>query len=221
MTSSIASTDGILFDLDGVLVDSRVAYARSVNAALSAHGVAVRDEEDLAQFIGPPLHMSFATMLGERASEPGLIESCVEAYRERYRERSVEETLVVPGIVELLERLGQRFPLVVATSKTQALAEPLLEGLGLRRHFAAVTGPSLSFRTEDKSATVGRALQTLPGARRPLMIGDRRFDVAAAAAHGIDCVGVLWGIGSEEELRTAGAAAIVGQPRELEEMLAA
>jgi phosphoglycolate phosphatase len=220
-TTALAARDAILFDLDGVLVDSRVAFARSVNAALAAHGVAVRQDDELHPFIGPPLHSTFELLLAERVGEPGLVEACVGAYRERYSERAADETLVVPGIAELLERLAERVPLVVATSKAAALAEPLLEALGLRRHFSAVTGPSLAVRGEDKAATVGRALETLPGAKRPVMVGDRRYDVAGAAAHGVACVGVLWGIGSEDELRAAGAAAIVGDPGELGELLAA
>ena len=220
-TTALDTPDAILFDLDGVLVDSRVAFARSVNAALSAHGLAARPDEELHPFIGPPLHSTFELLLAERVDEPGLVVACVGAYRERYRERAVDETLVVPGIPELLERLAERVPLVVATSKAAALAEPLLEALGLRRHFAAVTGPSLAVRGEDKAATVGRALETVPGAERPVMVGDRRYDVIGAAAHGVVCIGVLWGIGSEEELREAGAEAIVRAPEELGELLGA
>jgi phosphoglycolate phosphatase len=219
-TTVLAGPDAILFDLDGVLVDSRVAFARSVNAALAACGVAAREEDELHQFIGPPLHSTFELLLAERVGKPGLIEACVSAYRERYRERSAEETLVVPGIPALLDRLAGRVPLVVATSKAVALAEPLLEALGLRHHFAAVTGPSLAVRGEDKAATVGRALETVAAAERPIMVGDRRYDVIGAAAHGVSCVGVLWGIGSEQELRDAGAAAIVRDPGELGELLA-
>jgi phosphoglycolate phosphatase len=220
-STALGDADAILFDLDGVLVDSRDAFARSVNAALAAHGVAARPDDELHPFIGPPLHSTFELLLAERLGEPGLVEACVGAYRDRYREFAAGETLVVPGIADLLERLAERVPLVIATSKAAALAEPLLEELGLRRHFAAVTGPSLAVRSEDKAATVGRALETLPGAERPVMVGDRRFDVIGAAAHGVACVGVLWGIGSEEELRDAGAAAIVGDPGELGDLLAA
>jgi phosphoglycolate phosphatase len=53
------------------------------------------------------------------------------------------------------------------------------------------------------------------------MVGDRRYDVIGAAAHGVVCIGVLWGIGSEEELREAGAEAIVRAPEELGELLGA
>ena len=65
--------------------------------------------------------------------------------------------------------------------------------------------------------TVTRALEALglaPGADAPL-VGDRRHDAEAAAANGLRCVGVLWGIGDEAELRAAGANPIVHEPRDL------
>jgi phosphoglycolate phosphatase len=220
-THASLAADGVLFDLDGVLVDSRVPFARCVNAALAAHGVAPRADAELHPYIGPPLHATFEVLLAGRAEEPGLVEACVAAYRARYRETAATETALVPGIVAVLERLGRRLPLVVATSKAAALAEPLLLDLGLRGHFAAVTGPSLAVRSEDKGQTVGRALRTLPRCERPIMVGDRRFDVLGAAAHGVPCIGVLWGIGSEDELRDAGAAAIAREPAELDALLAA
>jgi phosphoglycolate phosphatase len=53
------------------------------------------------------------------------------------------------------------------------------------------------------------------------MVGDRRYDVLGAAAHGLPCVGVLWGVGSEEELREAGAAALADAPAMLPGLLRA
>ena len=100
----------------------------------------------------------------------------------------------------------------VATSSRAA--EPLLVALGLREHFAVVAGPSLDARAEDKSVTLGRPLASL-AAGRSRMVGDRRYDVAAAHAHGLAAVGVTWGIGDEAELRAAGAEVIVHSPREL------
>ena len=204
--------DAILFDLDGVLVDSRVPIARSFNAALVANGLPAQPEADLHRFIGPPIHTGFRLMTGRQD-----VEALVAAYRERYRARMDVETEVVPGMPELLATVDK--PCVVATSKPKALADPLLEALGLRRHFLAVEGPSLVADAESKATTIGRALTALPQGARPVMVGDRLHDVQGAAAHGIDCIGVLWGIGSREELEAAGAVAIAETPSDLRVML--
>jgi len=205
--------DAILFDLDGVLVDSRVPITRSLNAALAAHGHPGRPAAELHQFIGPPLHEAFRRLTGEAD-----VDAFVAAYRDRYRVKMDAETVVVDGVPGMLAGLAP--PAVVATSKPRALAEPLLEALGLREHFLAVEGPSLSADGESKAVTIGRALSALPAGARPVMVGDRMHDVHGAAAHGLDCIGVLWGIASREELVEAGAAAIAATPEGLGGLLA-
>jgi phosphoglycolate phosphatase len=208
--------DAVLFDLDGVLVDSRVPFARSVNRALTSHGLAPRPEHELHRYLGPPLHRTFRALVGDES----LVQPCVDSYRARYREMSASETVVFPGISEILESLVDQVPLVVATSKPHALAEPLLDALNLRGFFAAVIGPELDSENEQKAITIERAMLELPPRAHPIMVGDRKHDIVAAHEHDIPCIGVLWGIGSEVELRTAGADAIAGTPVELGTLLA-
>jgi phosphoglycolate phosphatase len=214
---ALLEADAVLFDLDGVLVDSRKAFSRSINAALVEHGLPERAAEELHAYLGPPLHRTFASLGAVDDQVDGLVLS----YRARYRSTMAAESAVFAGIPEALDALAAVMPLVVATSKSQALAEPLLEQLGLRDRFQAIYGPSLQARDESKSLTIARALEGLPHARRPVMVGDRKFDVLGARAHELPCVGVLWGIGSERELREAGAVALVHEPSELVALLGA
>jgi phosphoglycolate phosphatase len=206
--------DVVLFDLDGVLVDSRAAISGCINHALAANGLPERDPAALYRYIGPPLLAAFADLVGEPATSPAVL-GCVASYRERYAEASLTETAVTPGIADALAALasaGRR--LGVATSKPRPFAEPLLDVLGLRRFFAVVAGPELDAPGEDKTATVGAALRAL-GAARGAMVGDRSFDMVAARAHELRAVGVGWGIGSRAELLAAGAERIVATPGEL------
>jgi phosphoglycolate phosphatase len=203
------SATAVLFDLDGVIVDSRRAFAGSVNHALAANGLAERDAADLHRFIGPALHGTFRELAGD------LADACVASYREHYPRTSARETVVFDGMREALAHLGARVPLAVATSKPAALAEPLLEALGLREQFAVLAGPSLEAEAEEKTVTLGRALAALDGGASPVMVGDRLYDIVAAHNHGLAAVGVTWGIGDEAELLTAGADLIVHAPDEL------
>jgi phosphoglycolate phosphatase len=206
------SADAVLFDLDGVLVDSRAVFVSCVNAALEANGLKARPAADLHDAIGPPLLSTFRELTGDEA----LAASCVAAYRERYTERAVAETPVFGGIPEALAALGDAgLPLVVATSKARPLAETVLRGLGLRDAFHAVVGPPLQALDETKVETVDRALLELPGRASVVMVGDRRFDMVAARAHGLRGIGARWGIGSDEELATAGAEVLADAPADL------
>jgi phosphoglycolate phosphatase len=193
-----------------VLVDSRRAFARCVNHALATVGLPARAEAELHPSLGPPLHATFTELAG-----PELSDACVAAYRERYRLHAASESSVFDGMAEALDALDEE--LVVVTSKPRALAEPLLGALGLRDRFAAVYGPSLDERAEPKETTLSRAL----AAHAPrALVGDRSFDMRAAHTHRIRAVGVLWGIGSEAELRAAGADAIAARPADLVSLLA-
>lgn len=210
---------GVLFDLDGVLVDSRIAIARSMNHALAENGFATWREASLHPLIGPPLHDAFHEVITAQDGNPGRVDRCVASYRERYRTACVEETLPNEGIHDALGELRGRFALGVATSKPEAFALPILETLELSHFFESVVGPSLDARSEPKTRTVARALQAL-GADGPVaMVGDRSHDVVAGRGNGIVTIGVTWGIGGEAELRDAGADHVVHDPDELVTLL--
>lgn len=206
--------DCILFDLDGVLVDSRVAITGCINHALVEHDLSARPQEALHRFIGPSLADAFAE-LTEHPPDSALVASCLASYRARYAEVSQRETVVAPGIDAVLDELAQQHRLGVATSKPKALAEPLLNALGLRSFFAALAGPDLSVQGESKAATIAAALAMLGNPRRAVMIGDRSHDIVGAHAHELPSVGVTWGIGSAAELHEAGASCIVETPADL------
>jgi len=213
----------VLFDLDGVLVDSRAPIAGSINFALAALGLPAQPEASLHRFIGPPLHAAFVELLGALGADPARAGDAVAAYRRRYAEASLRETALFPGIAALLRLASAHWPLAVATSKPTVYARPILETLGVAGAFRAIVGPDLGPRGEPKEATVARALGALgiPGGPDVALVGDRHHDVTAARAHGCVAVGVAWGIGSEEELRESGALCVVREPAALWERLRA
>jgi phosphoglycolate phosphatase len=115
----------IVFDLDGVLVDSRVAISRCISHALEAQGLSRPRREALERFIGPQLTVAFAELTGH-PEDSTLVRACLAAYRARYREASLRETRVFGGVPAALEILAEDYRLAVATSKPAAFAEPLL-----------------------------------------------------------------------------------------------
>jgi phosphoglycolate phosphatase len=203
----------VLFDLDGVLVDSRAAITGCINHALDAHGLPEHPPASLHRFIGPSLTAAFAE-LTQQPSGSALVHSCLGSYRARYATVSLLDTTVIPGIPDALARLASNYRLAVATSKPLAFAEPLLGVLGLRDPFEAIAAPDLSAHGENKAAAIRAALTALE-AERAVMVGDRAFDILGAHACAIPAIGVSWGIGSVEELATSGADAIVDAPSQL------
>jgi phosphoglycolate phosphatase len=122
----------------------------------------------------------------------------------------LDQTRLIDGMPELLRSLT--LPLALATSKVRQFVAPLLEQFGLE--FTVVSAPELD---EPKAQTVARAQRKL-GARNPVVVGDRFYDVDAARTCGLRAIGVTWGIGDRNELR--GADIIVERPVELHALLA-
>jgi phosphoglycolate phosphatase len=203
----------VIFDLDGCLLDSRAVFLRCVAYAFDKLGLPQRSDQELLPFLGPPFHLAFGELLGLEPDAP-LVAAVIDGYRERYATAMLTETTVEPGIPEALEALAGDHRLAVATSKPKAFAEPLLDAMGLLR-FEVIAGPAVDAKPEDKEVTLGRALHELGDVDRAVMVGDRLFDVRAAHAHGIPCIGVTWGIGTSEELTEAGADALIASPAEL------
>ena len=187
-----------------------------MNHALAAAGREPVAPETLYPLIGPPLSFGFASLLEVEPGDPA-VAACIASYRSVYAEVSLRDTPAYPGVHEALDAIAAAAPrrrLAVATSKPSAFAEPLVSALGLRDVFDAVFAPELDIHVESKTATVAKALDSL-GAITGTMVGDRHVDMEAARAHGLRAVGVSWGFGSADELRSAGADVLVASPAEL------
>lgn len=205
-------THTVLFDLDGVLVDSREPITSCINRALAAHGLPEHPRERLLRCIGPPL----ADALHDLVEDPGVVPALVDTYRRLYADAAARAS-VFPGITELLAKLQRTHRLAVVTSKGRRFAEAILDEHGLATSFELVAGPELEAGAEPKRVTLGRALEQLglAGGLDVAIVGDRHHDVDAGRAHHLLTIGVTWGIGSAEELRAANAHLLVGAPAEL------
>ncbi len=210
-----------LFDLDGTLTDPREGITRSLAYALERMGVEPPAPDDLVFAIGPPLRGSLARLLG--TDSPEAVERALAHYRDRFAQIGLFENRPYDGIVEALDSLrdaGVR--LFVATSKPTVYARRIVERFGLARHFAQVHGCELDGTREDKRDLLAHLLPHHGLDRRhAVMIGDRGADMRAARHHGVQALGALWGYGTAEELREAGAHALCEGPAGVRSAVAA
>ena len=210
--------DVFLFDLDGTLTDSSVGITKSVIYALKKYGIEEEDQKKLYAFIGPPLTESFQKFYGFSAEQS--IEA-VEYYREYYREIGIFENKVYEGMKETLRQLKEKGKrLIVATSKPEPFARRIIRHFGLASYFEYVAGMELDGGRGTKAEVIAYALQScgIDDRGKTVMVGDREHDVIGAKKEGLDCIGVLYGFGSREELEKAGADWIIEKPEELCEL---
>ncbi len=174
---------------------------------------------ELTRFIGPPLRTTLGELLA--TDDPARIGAAVDHYRERFAAAGMFENAVyddVPGALDRLRAHGHRLWLV--TSKPEVYARTIVTHFGLAHHFTALYGSELSGERADKGDLIAHVLARERLAREDVwMIGDRAHDVAGGRRNGVRTMGVLWGYGSEDELRAAGADALVASMEELHERL--
>lgn len=191
----------IFFDLDGTLSDPFEGIGRSVRFAFESLGIAAPTDDEIRALVGPPMHVS----MRERFGEGALAEEVLRLFRVRFGDVGLFETVVYPGISDLLRELRGRVPLFVCTTKPFVYAVRVLERLGFEATFDAVYGSELDGTRADKRELLAYALaeQGLAPSPSIALLGDRALDVAAARANGIAAWAAGWGYGSREELASA------------------
>ena len=202
----------ILFDLDGTLTDSGEGIINCAILALEHYGLPIPDREEMRTFVGPPLHESFIRhgVPADKADE------AIAIYRSRYIPIGAFENTPYPGIRELLEKLkDQGYTLYVATSKPETTSVKILEHFDMAKYFDRICGASMDQSRSSKEAVIEYLLQLNGRSDNMIMVGDTKFDIIGAKAHGIPGIGVSWGYGKVEDMEKAGAAAIAHSTGEL------
>ena len=207
--------DIILFDLDGTLTDPGEGITNSVAYALGKYGIEVTDKKELYKFIGPPLKDSFMKYYG--FSEEEAIKA-IEYYREYFRDTGIFENKVYEGVEDMLSTIkesGRR--IILATSKPEEFAVRILQHFGLKKYFNVVAGASMDSSRSKKGDVIAYAISLCDDfdKDKSIMIGDREHDMLGAKENGLKSLGVLYGYGSEEELKKAGADYIVSTPADI------
>ncbi len=205
----------IFFDLDGTIFDSGYGIKKSVKYALSRFGIDEDDDCRLNAFIGPPLKASFMDLYG--FSEDDAVKA-ISFYREYYTDKGIFRGVLYKDIPKLLAYIkAHDKKSVLATSKPEVFARRIIEHFELNSYFEYIAGASLDESMVDKSEVISYALKAaeIADKSRVLMVGDRKYDIEGAKLNGIKSAGVLYGYGSEAELRNAGADYIAGDAREL------
>lgn len=206
----------ILFDLDGTLTDSGEGIINCAILALEHYGCPIPSREELRTFVGPPLHESFI----RHGIPADKAEEAIEIYRSRYIPIGAYENTPYPGVRVLLEKLkAQGHTLYVATSKPETTSVKILEHFDLAKYFDRICGASMDTSRSSKEAVIAYLLELSGRDSDIIMVGDTKFDVIGAAAHGIPAIGVSWGYGKVEDMQNAGAMAIAYSIEELYALL--
>lgn len=205
----------VMIDLDGTLLDTVPDLAAAAGRMLAALELPARTQEEIRSFIGKGIPHLVERCLEGRAGgarAEALRAEALALYQDFYFEESGRRTAVYPGVLEGLEQfraLGLR--LACVTNKAARFTGPLLERMGLARHFElVVSGDTLARRKPDPMQLAYICAEFGLAPDEALLIGDSVNDALAARAAGCPVLCVSYGYNEGGEVHNLDCDAIVG-----------
>ncbi len=201
---------GLLFDLDGTLVDTAPDLAAAANHMLRTLGRAPCDEATIAGWIGDGVpRLIKRALTGERFGEPdpALFTEAERLYGDYYEAHVAEHSRVYPHVLRTLESLrAEGFRLACITNKAARFTEPLLLALGLRLYFEVVLSGDQVERAKPDPLPLRIAAERLEvQLQGSALVGDSGNDMRAAHSAGIPAIAVTYGYRHGVDLAGLGA----------------
>ena len=188
---------GILWDLDGTLLDTLQDLADGTNHALRQFGYPERTVEEVRRFVG-----NGAQRLIEQAVPAGAdVAEVLEAFYAYYNAHCRVKTKPYDGILDALAKLERRFPMAVVSNKPDTAVKRLCA-----QYFSGLyaRGESADCPRKPAPDMVYKAMDAV-GVETCIYVGDSEVDVATARNAGVPCLSVLWGFRDRQTLLNAGA----------------
>lgn len=189
----------VVFDLDGTLVDSYQALTTALNRLASDFNLPGYTTDQVRDLVGEGVERLLEKAFGA-CTDPLL-----EGFNHHYGACLSDETVLLADVAVTLDRLHEHaVAMSVCTNKPTAFSETILENLGIRHYFAAVSGPDVAGARKPDPAHILHAMNAAGGAPdTTLMVGDMVIDVRAARAAGCAAAAIATGSSSADELREA------------------
>lgn len=200
---------GIIWDLDGTLLNSLEDLTDAVNYTMEQFGCPVRSLQEVRAFLGNGVRNLVAKSLPENRQE--VLEEALEVFRVYYNAHSKIKTCPYPGIPEALEKLGAEYPMAIASNKPDSAVKPLC-----REFFGNVYALGELAECPRKPAPdmVYRAMEAI-GVEKCVYVGDSEVDILTSANAKVPCLSVLWGFRDRDVLESAGGKYFCGNPKDL------
>ena len=201
---------GLLFDLDGTLLDTLEDLLDATNYALGQFGFPERDLQQLRRFVGNGAANQIRLSAPEGTPQE-MLDQVLAVYKPYYTAHCQQKTRPYDGIPEVLAQLQQDYTIAIVSNKpdgaVKALCAEFFPGC-----FAL--GETLDCPRKPAPDMIHKAMQAI-GAERGIYIGDSEVDVLTARNAGLPCVSVLWGFRDREDMEAAGGTIFCQSVKEL------
>ena len=202
---------GVLWDLDGTLLDTLDDLTDGTNHVMRQFGYPEHSRDDVRRFVG-----NGARRLMEQAVPAGgNVDAALAAFQQYYAAHCQIKTGPYAGILEALEIIGKKYPVAVVSNKPDSAVKPLcaqyFPGLYAR-------GESADCPRKPAPDMVFKAMEAI-GVDRCIYVGDSEVDVLTAKNAGVPCLSVLWGFRDKQTMVDAGGTHFCDNPARLPEII--
>ena len=206
---------GILFDLDGTLLDTLEDLYLATNMALERHSLPPRTRDEVRLFVGNGVEMLILRAVPAGTDEETTL-AVLADFKAIYAAICEDHTKPYDGILDMLTALRERgVRIAVVSNKFDAATKKLCA-----KYFGDLVevaiGERAGVRKKPAPDTVLEALRELGvTADHAVYIGDSDVDIATAKNVGIPCISVTWGLRDKDFLIENGAKTLVDSPETL------
>lgn len=214
---------GLLFDLDGTLLDTLDSVTRCADLVLDRHALARRSRDEYRRAIGRGPNAMFAKLAASGGGiADDIVASCARAMVETFPTFWPSFSKPYPGISRLLRRLCEHeIPCGVISNRNHDTVSAMLARFFDEIPWRVVAGSGMFRDKPDPAACLFAARNLRLDPAQVVLVGDTEVDVAAAHNAGMRSVAVSWGFRDRDELLAAGAPIVVDTPERLEALLMA
>lgn len=198
---------GILFDLDGTLLDTLEDLADATNHILAQYGYPTRSMEEIRRFVGNGAGrlISQAVPEGKDPDAPFL------DFGPYYAAHCRIKTHPYPGIAEALNTLSAKYPVAIVSNKPDNAVKPLCA-----QYFPGLyaQGETAGIPRKPAPDMIYSAMKAL-NINDCIYVGDSEVDVLTSRNAGVRCLSVLWGFRDRDVIEAAGGSAFCDSPDRL------
>jgi phosphoglycolate phosphatase len=216
----------VIFDLDGTLVQTRVASWEVFEQVNRRYGLGVDDQQRYFDLFRGNIYTSIAALCRDEAHAAEVKDAFLALLRTDYTPP------LVPGMADVVRRLASDLTLAVMSSNAMQVLRRVLVGNDLAFCFAHVFGgdvvpdkrTAIRAMLAEPASGYGRRCSAdydeagaplAPSPASTVLVTDTAGDVRDALEAGIRVVGVAWGMHSVDELTAAGAEFVAFWPQEI------
>ena len=207
---------GIIFDLDGTLLDTIQDISDSANEVLTLYGYPNFSYDEYKLKVGDGLKNLFRNSVPDGIDD-NTFEEAYRLFLKTYNKNYQNKTIPYKGIVEMLEEIDKMgIKIGINSNKKNEYTYKLAIKFFIRVPFIAIFGERNDIPRKPDPTAAKEILKDMDlQPEEVLYVGDSKTDIMTATNAGMDGMGVLWGFRSFEELNKYGAKYIVSNPEEI------